>query len=261
VNIAEGQFVASITGPRSRICGKINGKLDSLISGGNLILSNLSFGSDDLLYTMNDSTGEQTLEHGKIMAESLEIIPSFSLVRKDSNMVIDFSLHCENDLNAFLAIFNLKTEKDLEQVNPDAKASLNFKQTGIISATQNPYTELDFMIRDAKIESIRLPYPVSGLNISGNYNNGAEHKAKSACIRIDTLHARIEDSFIDGSAVISDLQSPQILAKFDARFDLSQIIKPTSLVSASGLITAKFEIKGNLIDLDKRGIREKDFAA
>jgi hypothetical protein len=261
ISIKSGEFFVGIAKPVTLLHGKVTGTLDSLITGNKTILSNLKVQADDLLYTINDSTGIQCLEQGKIKAGDIDITPYYKLEKSDSNKVIDLSLSCENDLNAILSIFNIKQELDLKQVNPDARAKLEYRETGIVTADKNPYTELDFEINSARIEGKKLPFPINDLNIKGNYNNGPEHTHKTACIRIDTLHADLDDSFIYGSALISDLSAPDIHAKLNASADLGKLIKPTPKFTIKGTAEAKLNIEGRLSDLSKNGIRDKDFAA
>lgn len=259
--VTRGRFIVGINKPVTRITGEIEGKLDSLISMGTLILSNLAVSSDNLIYILNDETRTQTLEQGNILVEGLKLVPSFNLTQQEDGQLIDMTIRCENDLNAFLSIFNMKAGNDLKQVNPEAKAILVFRQKGIVSAFQNPYTELDFAIREAQLESKKLPFAVNELFITGNYNNGKEHSAQSACIRIDTLHARIEDSFIEGKIEVKDLKDPQISAKLSSKIELQHIFKPTDQLTANGIITANLDIKGKLSEFEKYGITEKDLAS
>jgi hypothetical protein len=259
--VTTGSFLVDIDKPLTRLTAKFKGRLDSLTSRGTLILTNLAAGSDKLVVVNDDERKVLALEQGIIMAENLELKPSFSLSKQEDGKMIDWSIRCDNDLNDFLSIFNMKAGKDLKQTNPDAKATLIFSQKGIISANQNPYTELDFAISDAKIESNKITYPVTDLFISGNYNNGENHSSQSASIRIDTLHARIGDSFLEGKANVYDLKDPQISAKLTARFDLRDIIKPTDLFSAAGLISANVNINSRLNAFEKDGITGKDLAS
>jgi hypothetical protein len=259
--VTEGRFIVGINKPVTRITGDIKGVLDSLISRGTLILSKLPVSSEKLVFAMNESTGLQSLEEGFIMAQGIKLVPTFTLSKQEDGQYIDWSVQCENDLNAFFSIINLKKGKDFKQVNPDAKATLFFRQNGLIDAIQNPYTELDFAISGAKIESRMMPYPVTDLFISGNYNNGEQHSARSASIRIDTLHARVRDSFLEGKGWVNNLKDPQIRAKLAASIDLQHIIKPSNLFSATGNITANLDINSKLYDIEKEGITGKDLAS
>jgi hypothetical protein len=259
--VTEGSFLVGINKPLTRLTAKFKGRLDSLTSRGTSILSNLAACSDKLVLVNDNERNVLALEQGNIMAENLELTPSFSLSKQEDGRLIDWSIRCDNDLNDFLSILNMKAGKDLKQTNPDAKATLVFRQKGIISNNQNPYTELDFAITDAKIKSNKMPYPVTDLFISGNYNNGEKHSSQSASIRIDTLHARIGDSFIEGKANVNNLKDPQISAKLTANFDLQDIIKPTDLFSASGTVRANLEINGRLNAVEKEGITGKDLAS
>jgi hypothetical protein len=260
-NVTEGRFVVGATKPIMEITGEFTGKLDSLISRGTLILSNLPVKSDNLAFSIDDSSGTQALEQGYFMVEDLKLTPSFRLRQDKDGQYIDWSVRCENDLNAFLSIINLKKSKDFRQVNPEARATLVFSQQGIINAIQNPYTKLDFSISGARIESERLPYPITDLFISGNYNNGDKHSSKSASIRIDTLHAGVGDSFIQGRAIVNNLKDPQIRAKLAANIDLKNLIKPTGLFSANGTISANLVINSRLNEIEKDGISGKGISS
>ena len=260
-NVTDGRFVVGVNQPVTRISGEIKGTLDSLITRGNLIFSNLPVSSNNLVFAFNDSARTQALEQGFFMVESLKLVPAFSLSQKEDGMFIDWSISSENDLNAFLSIINLKEKKDLKQVNPNSKATIVFRQKGVIDALENPFTELDFSISEAKIEGKKMPYPVTDLFISGNYNNGEKHSSRSASISIDTLHARISGSFIDGKVWVNNLKDPQMRAKLAAKIDLEDIIKPTGLISATGSVTANLDINSKLNELEHDGFTGKELAS
>lgn len=94
-NVTEGRFVVGATKPVTRITGEIKGDLDSLISGGVVILSNLPVSSDNLVFSINDSSGTQTLEQGFFMVESLKLVPFYSLSNKREGQFIDWSIRMQ----------------------------------------------------------------------------------------------------------------------------------------------------------------------
>ncbi len=205
VHITEGRLDVEINKPVTIIRGNINGSLDSLVAAGNVIFSKLEARADGLEFEMNSETGVRTLKQGTLTANELKLVPSLVLTRMVNGTFIDLSISSENDLNAFLSLFNLKTGNDFKQTNPDAKATLDFRQKGLINAFQKPYTELDFAVRDARLESSMLPFPLTSLFITGNYNNGDRHSPETAGIYIDTIHAQVSDSYIDGKIRVNDL--------------------------------------------------------
>jgi hypothetical protein len=256
--VREGKFIVGINGPVNRIEGEIKGTMDTLVIRSSVLFSHVPVTMKDLVYIMNIATGEQHLEQGDINLAKLKVVPSLSLQKKDNGEQINLSLQCNDDLNAFLSVLRFKYENDLKQVNPGATASLTFIQQGLITATGNPFTELEFSIQDADLESDKLQYPVTGLLVRGNYNNGPEHRRKTARIVIDTLHARVAESYIDGSLLVDNLENPVLTARLLSKLDLSHLIKPSREISANGLVTAELDVKGHMTEFENFGMTGED---
>jgi hypothetical protein len=261
VTVTHGRFMAGLNKPVTTITGEMKGTIDSLVSKGRLIFSELPVKAEDMVYIINSETGEQHVEQGSLSLANLKLVTVFSMKKDEQGQIIDLSLRSDNDLNAFLGLLNVKFGKDLEQVNPEAKATLVFREQGLVTPFVNPFMELEFSIADARIVSEKLPFPVTNLVIKGNYNNGEDHSWKTACIVIDTVHAEINESYIDGKLQVDNLQDPVITAQLTSGIDLGHIIKPGAGISADGRVTTRLDVKGRISDLEKSGLEGKELAS
>lgn len=260
VHLDNGQLLVGVQKPVTRLTGMVAGNLDTLMSGGTMIFRDLPIAARDIVYTMNKETRVDSISRGAIYLAELELVPAMTLTHGDNGNVIDLSVTCENDLNKFLSILQLKFRKKMRQVNPAAKATVMFREQGLMNAFQNPYTEIDFAVRDANIESEMLPFPISSLTITGNYNNGEGHTGATAQVVIDTLHVTVKDSYIDANLRVENLWEPVISGNLSASVDLSHIVKPTAQFSGSGRVNAHLQVQGQAADLQQEKLKAKDFA-
>ncbi|MCD4724920.1 MAG: AsmA family protein [Bacteroidales bacterium] len=241
--------------------GTITGTLDSLISNNTVLFTGQPITAKDLVFTINHLNGFKELEQGYILAHSLKITPRFTMKTHEDGQIIEIHISGENNLNTFLNLFEFHTGLDLKQVNPDAQLQLSYNQLGFVNPFLRPYSELDFQIIDAEFTGKALPFPLKLGLIKGNYNNGEGHSPETAELVIDTLHARVQESFVNARFKLSNLKDPVIDAHFIARLDMGHLIKENENYSLAGEIDLDLEINGKISELKKLHLEGKQQAS
>jgi hypothetical protein len=230
---------------------EIDGNLDSLIANKNTLFYDQPIQISDVIITINQSSKEIKLEKGEIFAHTLKLIPQFNMHPKDDGNMIDLKITTEGDFNTVLELVELRNKLKFKQVNPDAKLTVTYLMEGFVNPFEKPYSEIDFEISNAEITGETLPFPLKIGFASGNYNNGESHSPLTTSVKIDTIRAEIEDSYINGKFTVENFSDPFVDLHLNSKIDLSHIIKDTLKLKITGNVDADISFKGKVNDLKK----------
>ncbi|NQT78039.1 MAG: hypothetical protein HQ565_10015 [Bacteroidetes bacterium] len=241
--------------------GTLTGKLDSLISNNTVLFSGQPVTAKDLVFKINRFNGFKELSQGYILAHSLKITPRFTMKPHEDGQIVEIHISGENNLNTFLDLFEFHTGLDLKQVNPDAQLKLSYNQLGFVNPFLHPYSELAFQINNAEFTGEALAFPLNLGLIKGNYNNGEGHSPETAELVIDTLLARVQESFVNARFKLNNLNDPVIDAHFLAKLDMGHLIKENKNYSLAGEIDLDLNINGKISELKKLHLEGKQQAS
>jgi hypothetical protein len=230
---------------------RAEGNLDTLVANEALLFSNQSFRLEDAVLHINSKTKEIQLQQGEIYANDLKITPKLHLQPQGDGNLIDLHFITEGNFDNILKLIELRKKTKITQLNPNANLLISFNQTGFINPFEKPYSEIDFNISDAKLAGDILPYPLEIKALKGNYNNGAQHSNESTSVVIDTLHAKIENSFLYGSLSVKNFGDPIADINIKSKVDLSHLVKPTQKIQLSGVVNLDLIYKGKINELKK----------
>jgi hypothetical protein len=230
---------------------EIDGNLDSLIANENTLFYNQPVQFAGVIITINQASKEIKLEKGEIFAHTLKLIPQFNMHPKDDGNIIDLKITTEGDFNTVLELVELRNKLKFTQVNPNAKVAVTYLMEGFVNPFEKPYSEIDFEISNAEITGETLPFPLKIGFVSGNYNNGESHSTLTTSVKIDTIRAEIEDSYLNGKFTIENFSDPFVDLHLTSKIDLSHIIKDTLKLKITGNINADIAFKGKVNDLKK----------
>lgn len=260
ITVEEGSFKMSSTDTTVVLSGNAEAKLDSLISTKKTIIKNQKAKVRDAVFQIHRGTGEKKLLDGYILANRLKLTPTLKLTPHGDGNIIDFHILGDGNLNAFIELLEFPTNSTLEQLNPDAELVLSFNQEGFVNPFKRPFFHLDFKVKDATVVSDKFRHPLRNLTIEGNYNNGKNHGPETAEIKIDTLNADIDESFIRGRLKVSSLSDPVIDAHLIAELDLGHFLPDTTKYEFEGLVDMDVYVKGKVSDLKQFHFEGKEMA-
>lgn len=244
ISVDKGQFDLEIKNRHIRILGEITGKIDSIISNHSKLFSNLPVKAVNASITIDQDQQLTHISGDAFYLHGIRLKPEIELKKQDDGQTIDLAIEGENDFDQFMKAINLQFGFEFKQVNPGAQLKLAYRQHGFVNPFKRPYSEMNFEIIDASIESNSLPYPVTDIWLKGNLNNGDDHDPSSSNILIDTLSARIAESYVHSKLHLTNLKDPFIDGVLQADINLAHLFN-------NGQIRSKGKIEANLIVKDK----------
>ena len=241
------------------LSGNLNGRLDSLKSGGLTLISNKEVNGREIVFKINTKENHSYLESGLLESNSLKLHPTISFRKQDNGNKVKLKIESEGNLNQHLSLFNLPKGISINQVNSDAEIKLSYNQEGFVNPFTRPFNQLIFEIKNAHFLSPSLPYPVKNLHIIGNYNNGEMHGPETNNLIVDTLNFEIEESFVNARLVINNFTNPIVKGHLISEIDLKHILHEDN-ISATGAINANLFIDGNISELQELHLNNQQHA-
>lgn len=242
------------------VSGDVFAKLDTLVSNNKILIKNQPAKVEDAVFRINRISNKKELLEGRILAHSLELKPQLKMVPKDDGQLINFKISSTGNFDSFLGLFELHSGMNLKQLNPDAELSMSFNQEGFVNPFKRPYSEVDFMIRNAVFTGEGLKHPIENFSASGNYNNGKDHSPKTGQIVIDTLHADIHESYINARFKLENLADPNIDAHLISEVDLGSLVKNKEKYTMSGFLDVNLFLSGKISEIEKLKLEGKQMA-
>ncbi len=228
--------------------GKLEGKIDSLISNNATLIANQPVKGSDIVFKMNQISGVKELLEGNLELHTLKLQPKLKMKPYQDGQMIELHIGGGDNFNNVLDLLEFHTKLDFQQINPDAILKVSFNQTGFINPYKKPYSEIDFEIVDAEFSGKDFPFNLNVGGIRGNYNNGKDHSPQSTELVIDTLYATVSESSINGRFKLSNLQDPVIDAHLITSVDLTHLISKSENFSLSGTVNADLKVDGKISD-------------
>ena len=234
------------------LTGQLDGFLDTLVSNKTVLFDNQPIKVVNAEIRINQLTGEKEVVKGEIRANTLKLTPHLKMIPKDDGQLIELKITAEDNFDTFLELFHFHTGFDFSQVNPGAKLVMSYNQKGFVNAFLRPFSKLDFKIIDAEFTSEVLPFPLKIGEISGNYNNGEKHSSETVELVIDTIHAAVNQSYINGRFKLKNLKDPVVDAHLVSFLDLSNLIEESKTFSLVGTIDFDLVLNGKISELKKQ---------
>lgn len=260
IMVKSGRFELSSTDTTLLLQGKADASLDSLISKRTTLIKNQAARVENAAFQIHRITGVKELLDGEIYANDLKLTPSLKLIPEDDGNIIDFHILGDGNLDAFVDLFEVHVGSNLKQLNPNADLIISYNQEGFVNPFKRPYFHLDFKIKDARISSDKLRYPLSKVTLEGNYNNGSSHSPETAAIKVDTLNAEIENSYIRGRFTMSNLSDPIIDAHLVSQIDLGHFLPDSNKYELEGMVDLDLYTKGKISELKQLDFNKKEAA-
>jgi len=251
IHIEKGIFQPDDSENDFRIEGQLEGFLDSLVTNDKALIRNQPIKLNDVVLNYNKKTKELVSEKGEIMAHSLTIYPHVKIKPVTDGSLIDLEISSQGNINEFLDLVNFHFNTKFTLESPNATLKFSFKQSGLVTPFLKPNSEIDFEVSDAVIKEEKLPYPVEISLLSGSYTNGDKHSAETSVIKIDTLHAKVQDSYFNGSITVENLADPHIITHINADIGLHHVVKDTNKLKLDGNIKLDAKYAGKVSELKK----------
>ncbi len=251
VNVDDARLNLEMKDSLLLISGVIQGCLDTLISYNKLLISGQAMKAVDMTYSINTLNGLNEIRSGYLMAQELKIDPSLRITPIEDGYDINFRLSAEDNFDKFLKLFKFHAGMNFTQANPGAKLDLSMDLSGFVNPRIHPLMNLNFSLINAEIINKDIPYPIIISTLKGKYTNGDKHCLKSTSISLDTIHAELSQSYVDGSISVFNLDDPDVNAHIISSIDLSHFSKVSADLSLSGRLDLDLTLEGKLSELRK----------
>ncbi len=229
--------------------GELEGRLDSLISNKTLLFANQEVKAKQIEFHFNRYSKKKELVGGLLYAGSLELKTSLTVQPHEDGNLIELHISGVDEFDAILDLFEFHIGIELEQTHPDAVLEIAYNQKGFVNPFNRPYSQLDFTIQNAEFEGPSLPYPLVVKEISGNYNNGEDHSPQTVALQIDTIDAKVSESFIKGRFKLNNMKDPEVDAHLNARVDMDHLFKKTGNLQLTGSIDLDLSLEGKISEI------------
>jgi hypothetical protein len=249
VSIEEAHLQITTIDSILQFTGEMEGRLDTLISNNTVLFANQPVTGHNIQLNANRYTGLKELISGYLLAHGLKLTPRFMMKPHETGQQMELHITGEDNFDAFLDLFEFHSGIDLQQTNSQAKLALSYNQKGFVDPFLRPYSELDFSITSASFDGDDLPFPIIVQKISGNYNNGEGHSPQTVELVIDTIHAQVNESYIQGRFRLNNLHDPLVDAHLVAMLDLEHLMKKTGNIQLRGSIDLDLILKGKINEI------------
>ena len=256
ISVDNGLFDLEIKDRHIHLLGEATGKIDTIISNHNKLFSNLPVKAENASISIDQDKKLTHISGDAFYVHGILLKPEIEFKKQDDGQTIDLVIEGENDLDRFMDVVNLQLGFQYKQVNPGAQLKLAYRQHGFVNPFKRPYSEIDFEIMGADIESGSLPYPITDICLKGNLNNGEDHDPSSSNILIDTLSARINDSYVHSKFHLTNLKDPYIDGVLLADVNLAHLFS-NGKIRSSGKLEANLYIKDKISELKKVQVDKK----
>ncbi len=256
ISVEKGLFDLEIKDRHIQLLGEANGKIDTIISNHNKLISNLPIKAENASISIDQEKKLTHISGDAFYVHGILLNPEIELKKQDTGQTIDLVIEGENDLDRFMDVVNLQLGFQFKQVNPGAHLKLVYRQQGFVNPFERPYSEIDFEIMGADIESGSLPYPITDICLKGNLNNGEDHDPSSSNILIDTLSARINDSYVHSKFHLTNLKDPYIDGVLQADVNLAHLFS-NGKIRSRGKLEANLYIKDKISELKRVQVDKK----
>ena len=241
------------------IIGDISGVMDSLVSNNNPLFIDIPVRASQLEFNINKITQTKSITAEALFAKGLKLLPKISFTKQNDGNLVDMKISGMDVLDNYLRVFDLLEDQDLNQVNPDARVSFSFNQSGFVNPWERPYSEINFEISEADVKGKNLPFPIKNLFIKGNFNNGEAHGPESSQLEVDTIHLEVEGSYVNGRFLVTDLKDPWVKGNLDMLLHLDHLLKNEN-ITASGKVEAMVEVDGRISRFRQAQLSKKNYA-
>ncbi len=249
---------AQIVIPKAEVNGEIKDKYLHGSASGALKLSNCNYKSTNL-HLMRETEIDFDVTYSGDSVDVKELVVSTdgadfdiigSAVIKDT---IETDLQIQGtqmNIDELIKYVPKKTLEDFGLKKASGIFNMDASVKGFISDSILPEVKMDFAMKKGSV--VMAGYPsVKNISLAGYATNGKMRSNKTTSISIKKLHAETDQSSLDMSGILNNLDHVQYKIKSDITIELGEFkdyIPDTIIAGARGQIRARLSTKGILPD-------------
>jgi hypothetical protein len=148
-------------------------------------------------------------------------------------------------IDAMRRFFPEKYLKLLSDYNPTGSLSVKSTVKGRLSNTSNPHVEMDWQLKNGKVDYKKSDLTFRNVSFNGHFSNGKRNNYETSSLAINDFSAKFGSSEYKGSAALRNLTNPSIdvaLKGLVQAAEIKEFFNITSLTTAKGSAEADIKI-------------------
>ena len=230
--------------------------IHDIFSKGTLILSN-KFLTADFDLSIKDKV--YTISTGNLDYSGIRMNISGTLEKKDNlyiNWIIDSS---GNKVKNLIQLIPESIQKKFKALKVEGNLALSGTVSGILGNNKYPHIDLNFNIKQGMFYDPKADLKFTNITVSGDLDNGKQHKASTTLLRINSFHTQIGGETINGTYQLRNLEKPEIKITTTGTFKLEEFKKltpNTNVEILNGYARVNISLTGKLQEFRKISLHD-----
>ena len=230
--------------------------IHDIFSKGTLILSN-KFLTADFDLSIKDKV--YTISTGNLDYSGIRMNISGTLEKKDNlyiNWIIDSS---GNKVKNLIQLIPESIQKKFKALKVEGNLALSGTVSGILGNNKYPHIDLNFNIKQGMFYDPKADLKFTNITVSGDLDNGKQHKASTTLLRINSFHTQIGGETINGTYQLRNLEKPEIKITTTGTFKLEEFKKltpNTNVEILNGYARVNVSLTGKLQEFRKISLHD-----
>lgn len=205
---------------------------------------------------MHKSDSEISLNKGTLKLEgmSFTVEGKFAPATGSTNLIV----RADNADIAELSGFLPSKYKDFSRYRPSGKVTATCRAVGFITKESMLNYEIDFSVKDARMEIPGTGLRLSESGLSGYYTNGEQNNARSSKLILNGIDLNSGSSFLKGTISLHNFDALSVQADITTQFDIKealQLIKTNSVTGGTGSVRTSLQFSGAVPEKDQINLR------
>ncbi len=237
-----------------KLSGSFNNVKEDITCSGKMFVEQLKTGSITLIKNKNvdldfvlgiDSKKEMfTIKEGSIRMGELKLDAQGNIKNGKKNIFVNVSFSARQlSIESLLSMMPFKLNA-IAEYESSGDIYFNGFVKGNIDKQEQPNIEIDFGIKNGKLNRSINNLSIQNINCKGHFSNGKKRKMETALLELKSVSMQLKDGTISGNLRVTNFAQPFIDTDFKGHLDASQLI---SLFNNKNISRANGEVNFNLI--------------
>lgn len=192
---------------------------------------------------VNLTTGEYKFDEVELEIEDNTFKVDGKVVQHEKHADVNLKLKSKDcSIKSVIGILPPKYKTQLSDFNSQGTFFLNADVNGKYSASKTPTVDVKFGLKNGKITSPRLDYPLRDVTFNAAYKNGKDGNNKDGLFEISDFRALLKKEPLKLSIKANDLDNPFVNFKFSGKVPLDAIyglFEKQQIADGDGLVDFK----------------------
>lgn len=237
-----------------KLSGSFNNVKEDITCSGKMFVEQLKTGSITLIKNKNvdldfvlgiDSKKEMfTIKEGSIRMGELKLDAQGNIKNGKKNIFVNVSFSARQlSIESLLSMMPFKLNA-IAEYESSGDIYFNGFVKGNIDKQEQPNIEIDFGIKNGKLNRSINNLSIQNINCKGHFSNGKKRKMETALLELKSVSMQLKDGTISGNLRVTNFAQPFIDTDLKGHLDASQLI---SLFNNKNISRANGEVNFNLI--------------